>query len=449
MYKMVYSGVAVSFFLGILIGALIMGHLMDFFGRKEAAVIVRSSLGIICGVCLYLSGTFCSIELFIVGHFLAGIINIFKVVLIIYAAECSPDKSRGLTAMALGSGSFIVVLLVTPLCLPNYLGNDTNWTILPALCAILAAVHLTIALMFPQSPKHLYITLHDKEKCREAILFYHGSTADLGDVEEEYEQERLYLQQGHATIKEVWNNKTLRRSLINISLCAFVPAASAINVKSQYHAAMLMSFGMTQSGAMFAIMLILIGGAPLCVLAPWLIERIGRRPLILMVCGLCVGEWALLGAAQFIVDMKLQYTDLSSALGIAGSIMGQAACMLGLLTLTAILISEMCPHTARAAISQVSQLIPIVFAMITVLLYPMAVETVGFMFNVTMVIISSTLFYACYAMIPETKGLPVDEIMHKISRVDHPPARAESSEELISRATRYGSMDSANSYDEI
>uniref|UniRef100_A0A1I8A8F5 MFS domain-containing protein n=1 Tax=Steinernema glaseri TaxID=37863 RepID=A0A1I8A8F5_9BILA len=89
---------------------------------------------------------------------------------------------------------------------------------------------------------------------------------------------------------------------------------------------MLMSFGMTQSGAMFAIMLILIGGAPLCVLAPWLIERIGRRPLILMVCGLCVGEWALLGAAQFIVDMELHYTDLSSALGIAGSIMGQAAC---------------------------------------------------------------------------------------------------------------------------
>ncbi|KAK0408733.1 hypothetical protein QR680_004126 [Steinernema hermaphroditum] len=449
-FNLVYSSVAVTFFVGILVGAVLMGYLMDFYGRKETGVIVRSSLGIICGVCMYLSGTFCSIELFIIGHFIAGLVNVLKIVLIIYVAECSPDKSRGLTAMALGSGGFIVVLMATPLCLPTYLGNDTNWTILPALCAVLSAVHLTISLMFPQSPKHLYITLHDKEKCRETISFYHGPAADLDAVEEEYEQERLYLQQGHATVKEVWNNKTLRRSLIIISICAFVPAASAINVKSQYHAAMLMSFGLTQSQAMLAIMVILLGGSPLCLLAPWLIERMGRRPLILLVCGLCVGEWLLLGSAQFVVDMNIQVDLLSSTLGIIGSIFGQAANMLGLLTFTAILISEMCPHTARAAISQVAQIIPIVFAMATVLLYPLAVQIVGFMFHAFMVIVSAMLLYACYAMIPETKGLPVDEIMHKISCVDHPPVvRSESREELINRPARYGSMDSSRSYDEI
>ncbi|TKR70185.1 hypothetical protein L596_022239 [Steinernema carpocapsae] len=211
---------------------------------------------------------------------------------------------------------------------------------------------------------------------------------------------------------------------------------------------MLMHFGMTQSQAMIAMIIIMVGGAPISFLAPWLIERLGRRPLILAVSGLCIGEWFLLGSAQFVAD-RLHIALMSEILGVVGSILGQAANMLGLLTLTAILISEMCPHTARAAITQIAQILPIVFAMGTVLVFQTATESIGFFFYIPMLILSIALFYAAFKMIPETKGLPVDEIMHKISRVAHTqPVRSESSEQLV-RPSRYGSVDSAASYDEI
>ncbi|TKR70188.1 hypothetical protein L596_022240 [Steinernema carpocapsae] len=412
-FEMVYSSCAVMFYTGILLGVISMGYLLDFCGRKETGVIVRSSLGILAGLCMYLSGKFCSLELFMLGHFLAGLINVFKIALIIYVAECSPDKARGLTGMALGSAGFIMVLAATPLCLPDVLGNNDNWTILPILCALLAAIHLGVSLTFPKSPKHLYITLNNKEKSREAVKFYHGSGVNLDGVEEEYEQE--ILQQGHATAKEVWESPVLRRSLIIVSLSAFLPTISAITIKSQYHAAMLMSFGMNQSQAMFAIMVILLGAAPLCLVSPWLIERLGRRPLILGATGLCVGEWLLLGSAQFIVDFHFHWNVLSSIFGVTSSVLGQVSVMLGLTSFTAILISEMCPHTARAVISQVSQILPIFVDIVTVAIYPVAIESVGCLFHIPMMVLTVALFYACYKLIPETKGLPVDAIMENIA----------------------------------
>lgn len=59
--------------------------------------------------------------------------------------------------MVVNSGGVIMVLIVTPICLPSLVGSDGLWFVLPMICGLMALLHLLIAVNFPDSPKHLYI----------------------------------------------------------------------------------------------------------------------------------------------------------------------------------------------------------------------------------------------------------------------------------------------------
>lgn len=92
------------------------------------------------------------------------------------------NRFLGFTAMALGAGGNLLLLLVTPFCLPQAFGTDRNWWLLPAFCLLLAAIHLFVAGFFPESPKHLYIIQRHCITARRAIRFYHGPDTNAGRV---------------------------------------------------------------------------------------------------------------------------------------------------------------------------------------------------------------------------------------------------------------------------
>ena len=121
-----------------------------------------------------------SVEFFLIAHFLAGVVAVLKTVLFIYLAECAPDRFRGWSTTALGSGANVLLLLVSPLCLPGCLGNDRFWWLLPALCLLMAMAYLFVAVHFPESPKQLFIADGNKPAAEQSVKFYHGSSADFG-----------------------------------------------------------------------------------------------------------------------------------------------------------------------------------------------------------------------------------------------------------------------------
>lgn len=84
--------------------------------------------------------------------------------------------------MLVNSGASLAVCLVTPLCLPALFGTERGWTILPLIAVlsivykevvilnpedvplqmVQAVLHLLTGLVFPQSPKQLYIQHGDR-----------------------------------------------------------------------------------------------------------------------------------------------------------------------------------------------------------------------------------------------------------------------------------------------
>lgn len=98
--------------------------------------------------------------------------------------------------------------------------------------------------------------------------------------------------------------------------------------------------------------------SPLCLLAPFLVERFGRRPIFMIITVLATSELFFVSIAQSLVDLRgtpggnaLRW--MTPIVGLLGFALGQASAMLGLLNMAPILIGEICPHAARAAMSKV------------------------------------------------------------------------------------------------
>jgi hypothetical protein len=71
-------------------------------------------------------------------------------------------------------------LVFQPFFLVEVFGNERNWFIIPLFNLILCIVHLSVASFFLESPKHLYLNLHQEERATQAIHFYQGREAKAG-----------------------------------------------------------------------------------------------------------------------------------------------------------------------------------------------------------------------------------------------------------------------------
>lgn len=87
---------------------------------------------------------------------------------------------------------------------------------------------------------------------------------------------------------------------------------------------------------------------PFALLAPTLIEKLGRRPLFLTMSFLCTTEWAFLGFSQWMSE-----TQIGPPVGLFGIALGNVSFMLGILTMTPIILNELCPFAAKAKVTEV------------------------------------------------------------------------------------------------
>jgi cyanate permease len=113
---------------------------------------------------------------------------------------------------------------------------------------------------------------------------------------------------------------------------------------------MIIDIGFTKETASFGITAILLTTTPFSFLSPYLIERVGRRPLFLMMSLLCSLEWGLFG-----VGLWQAHTRIGASVGMIGLASGHLAYKLGVNSLPAIILNELCPFASKAAVSEVSK----------------------------------------------------------------------------------------------
>jgi hypothetical protein len=120
----------------------------------------------------------------------------------------------GWSSTLFGSGGTLMLLLISPFCFPELLSNDKNWWILPAICFMLAMIHLFGGAFLPESPKHLFIGQSQESEARTSARFYHGSEVNMSK-RLVFRYSLFIKQQLDKLKKKSWSNtKTNARSCI-------------------------------------------------------------------------------------------------------------------------------------------------------------------------------------------------------------------------------------------
>ncbi len=405
--------------IGTIVGALSAGRPVDLFGRKKVLYVM--------GV-LYLIGALGSalapnLTLFMLFRFVGGIgVGAASVTAPIYTAEVSPPRLRG---RLVGLVQFNIVLGILLAYMSNYiiaqlLPDETAWRWMFGVMAVPAAIFLLLLMTVPESPRWLLSVGREADGA--------ATIRRLTSSEAEAEQE---LDEVSASLRAAENAPSVKfftRDHRKVILLAFAIAAfnqlSGINAVLYYAPDVFRMAGAGENAAFLES--VAVGGVNLIatMAALTVIDRIGRRRLMLVGS---IGYLISLGGLAvvfFVFDEN--FSGVSSALVLVGIMLFIASHAFGQGAVIWVFISEIFPNRIRGRGQSFGSLTHWVFAAVVSWSFPGIASALGggaafLLFAICMV---GQLVWVIKVM-PETKGIPLEEMERELGLVHSDAMRAE------------------------
>lgn len=281
---------------GAIFGALFAGRITDRWGRRPAIVV--ASVVFVIGVlgCTFAPG----FGVLVVGRFITGVaVGCSSATVPTYLSELAPTRVRGrlstLNQLMIVSG--ILIAYIIDWALSN--AGSANWRIMFAIAAVPAVV-LFVGLMFlPETPRWLVKAGREAE-AREVLAQTHRNDdidAELGSIREVI---RIDSEQ-RGTLRDLitpW----ARPALVVALILAVGQQFAGTNAVNLYAPTMFKQLGLATSGSLLAS---IIMGAVKLVFTGWVflvVDRWGRKPLLLIGNVLMALSLVLLGACVLGLD---------------------------------------------------------------------------------------------------------------------------------------------------
>jgi len=360
---------------GTVLGSVIGSWPADRFGRRPTLLAV--------GVLFLVSALGCglapSVEIFILARFIGGLgIGISTVAAPLYISEIAPPERRGrLAAMfqfniVLG----IVLAFASNAVIGRIVGGTDAWRWMLGVAAVPSLIYTLMCLGLPESPRWL------------AMKREGGSGKGEADAAGGFWSWRLRVPIALAFFVAFFN----QLSGIN-AILYFAPRIFALTGLGE-QAALLQSVGIGITNLVFTFV------------GLWLIDRLGRRTLLLIGS---IGYIVSLGACALAF-----YTHHESIVPacifafIASHAIGQG-------TVIWVLISEIFPNRYRAAGQSLGSATHWVFAALLTTVFPLMVSAFhpGTIFLFFCGMMALQLVWVL-TKVPETKGVPLEEIQRRL-----------------------------------
>ncbi|MFQ5952823.1 MAG: sugar porter family MFS transporter [Candidatus Omnitrophota bacterium] len=318
---------------GAVLGAFFGGKLADYFGRRKTII----TAAIIFAVGSIWTAISPNIATLIAGRIFVGVaIGVASFTAPMYISEVSPPKVRGelvsLNQLAVTIGIVLSYLV-------GYgLAQSGNWRGMLAFAAIPAAV-LGIGMFFmPSSPRWLIShSLVDKAK---EVLRRIRKTQDV-DSEISEVQQSLNAQGG--SWKELLGPFVRPALIVGVGL-AILQQVTGINTVIYYAPTIFQSAGFkSASSAILATVGVGIVNVIMTVVAMQLVDRIGRRPLLLIGLAGMTSSLAFLGLSFKLTGL----TDVIGAIAAGSLMLYVGSFAIGMGPVFWLLISEIYPLKVR------------------------------------------------------------------------------------------------------
>ena len=294
--------------LGCIGGAVGLGWLPDRFGRKPS-LILSAVLFTVSAIWTAFAGGYAS---FVAARILGGLgIGLASNVSPVYIAEVSPPESRG---RLVSVNQLTIVLGIIFAQLANYIvfrmaPSDVSWRIMFGAEAVPAALFLVLAFFIPESPR------------------WRATQVELAP-----------RPLANATLGERASSPFIGVLALGVFLAAFQQWCG-INVVFNYAEEIFKAAGYDVSGVMFNQVITGVVNCVFTVAAMCLVDRWGRRPLMLLGAGGLAVLYSILGGCYYF-EVK--------GIAVLVVVMAAIACYaMTLAPITWVVLSEMFPDRVR------------------------------------------------------------------------------------------------------
>jgi len=394
---------------GAALGAGFSGRLADRFGRRRM-ILAIAALFLAASLVTSLAP---SVGWLIAGRIMVGLaIGVCSYTGPLYISEISPAKNRG-ALVSLNQLLITVGILVS--YLTDYLlANGEHWRWMFGLAAF-PAVILGIGMWFlPESPRWL-MTQGLREQARSILL--RVRTADEANRElDAIESEEHGVEAGWSELLAPGYRAAL---MIGVGLAIF-QQITGINTIIYYAPTIfqLAGFG-SAAQAILATAGVGAVNVIMTVVSVWLLDRVGRRPLLLTGIAGMIASLTVLG---FVFTLGSHSAALGELAVVSVMVyVGSFAISLG--PIFWLLISEIYPLRIRGAAMGVATMANWGFNLLVALTFLVLVESLGPSYTFWLyALVSVASFVFSFRRVPETKGRSLEEISALMERTRPAPA---------------------------
>src|SRR5271167_612015 len=388
---------------GTVVGSLLGGWPADRFGRKATLLWI----GVLYFVGAVGSGLAPNVAVFIVARVIGGLgIGISTVVAPMYISEIAPPKYRGRLA---GMFQFNIVFGILVAYVSNALlaGIGENaWRWMLGVAAFPSLLYAVFCFGLPESPRWLLSRRGDRESALQ-VLQRIEPEASKAEIDTEAEQ-IMAASVAEGSSGHFWTTR-LRKPILLAILIAFFNQLSGINAILYFAPRIFELTGLAAKAALLQSIGIGVTNLIFTFVGLWLIDRLGRRTLLIIGSFGYIASLGLVAWAFFTEHFSIVPVCIFAF--IAAHAVGQG-------TVIWVLISEIFPNRHRAEGQTLGSFTHWIFAALLTTFFPKMVSAfpTGYVFLFFTGMMVLQLIWV-KTMVPETKGVPLERIQRQLGIV--------------------------------
>ncbi len=395
-----------SVLLGAMAGSLLSGHLTDVFGRRRLMLLVSV---------LFIAGTAVAAlasQLFgiIAGRILIGVaIGIGSYTAPLYIAEIAPPHLRG-GLVTLNQLAITIGILCSYLIDYAFSSAVGAWRWMFAM-GLVPAILLSIGMLFlPESPRWLVMRNYI-DKARDVLTRLRNDSAEVTTEINQIQHSLKIRQASFAEIFQPW----ILPVLFFGAMLGLIQQVTGINAIIYYAPTIFQLAGFHDAGSsILATVGIGVVNVASTIIAIFLLDRAGRRPLLLV--GLVGMFVSLVGLAYVFAAGAAQANTLRWVA--LGCTFFYIICFaFGLGAILWLMVSEIFPLEVRGAAMGVAVFSCWLWNFAVSFSFPLLLKNMGPAYIFTLYAVLCVLsFIFCYFKSPETRGITLEEIEENIRK---------------------------------
>eukprot|EP01133_Synstelium_polycarpum_P019509 gene19509-23371_t len=383
-FSLTEKSVLVSIVLvGAMIGSMTSGILVDKFGRKYSLLVNNV---------LYISGpmitTFANnYAMLLVGRIITGLaVGIASTVVPMYISELSPPKTRGALGL-LRQSTITFGIMASSLVAYGMLNINNGWRYTFALATVPSFFQIALFFFLLETPRWLI----SKNRSTEAATVFRRLDSSMSENAIDSQIDRITQSIAEETGHNGWGQ------LFHIG-------------------DILEDAGFSKSHAVLISALVGLPQLFMLLASVWLIDKFGRRPLLIvglvgMIVGLGVLGYAFYGNGAS-VDVKSQARGW---MAVGGMVFFKLMFSLGLGPIPLIIAAEIFPYKIRGKAMSVTSALNWLANFIINISYPSLLSSIG---QAATYWVFAGISFLCLVfvifVVPETKGVPIEELTSRL-----------------------------------